>query len=236
MKKNIYISYQRDLDLVALYKEVGSKKFMNLVKESLRVLVRKNYTPVHKLPPEFMLSQFISKEEQKSNDYIRLQICLTSYKDDDIIHLLEHISDNKAGFFIKNALRFYIGPVLCLQGFLDDEFRDNLYHNSKLTQVFSLGSFESEKPVRKPRKQKTSTVRKQKRKETSNIESTLQISETRKNVEQNPVAKITTQTVENTDFPIISSPVNTDIIQENPNNSNMSEEDEMLSLLEGLLG
>lgn len=225
MLKNIYLSYQRDPDLVALYKQVGKKQFMQLLKESLRVLIRSGYVPKYKLPIDFMLQPLTDVTEQ--SEYIRICVSLTSYKDEDIAQMMTHVSERKSGLFIKSALRFYIGPVLCLQGFLDIEFQKYLINTCRFTQVFSFGSMIEENDTKKQKKQrKPRKPRVQKSNTTSN----------KKNkVENSPIPKITEQEKPNQfGFPTMSTPVKAESLNKPDENAN--EEDEMLSLLEGLLG
>lgn len=222
MLKNIYLSYQRDPDLVALYKQVGKKQFMNLLKESLRVIIRRDYTPKYKLPIDFVI--YPLNDISEHTEYIRICVSLTSDKDSDIVQIMAHVSKNRSGLFIKNALRFYIGPVLCLQGFLDIDFQNTLINTCRLTQVFSFGNVENEEKKKKPRKQNRP------RKTKKSLECN------KKNVtENNPIPKITeSENTNNFSFPTMSAPVKADNL--NNSDSNKNEEDEMLSLLEGLLG
>lgn len=207
MRTSIWLSHNRDPDLIALYRKLGKSEFSNVIKDALRIIVRGGSKKGNS-PTGLLL------EAKQDEEDIKINIILTSEKDEDVRELLSHVAARKMGAFIKMAIRFYMGPVTTLSGFMDNHYTASLQENIVPMQVFALGGT-IQSPVKKVRKP---SVKKAK----PHISSTSKPS-----TPQIPLSQ-----------PIVNTiPVTLESIEEEPkkNNSNISEEDEMLALLEGLL-
>lgn len=221
MRSSILLSGKRDPDLIALYKKVGNSEFQNLMKEALRQVLGGGIPVMHKFPDGLILHGSAFEETVKIN------FILTSEKDSDVRELLSHILPGRLGTFIKQCLRFYLGPVTALSGFLDDDFSNILQAKPVPMQVFSIGDFSqknSKSQRKKPVRKKATTPKKP--------------------VTKTPVEAIP-ETKEDVSFtsPIIPKTIITESIpsswDESPQENNITgtgnEEDDMLALLEGLL-
>lgn len=221
MRSSILLSGKRDTDLIALYKKVGKAEFTNLVKDSLRSVVRRSYRLEHPF-------EGCALQGEVSDEIIRVSLVLTSEKDEDVRTLLSHILPGKITAFIKQVLRFYLGPITVLSGYMDSTFSSALQKIEVPVQVFAIGNFDERTPVRKQKPRKPRSIQKPK-------EPSLVISrETEKEEDNN--TKIHTQPIfQNTGImqPFEEKPVS---INNENSTENTSEEDEILALLDGLLG
>lgn len=208
MHKTIILSGKRDPDLVSLYRMVGSKEFTKLMKEALRMAVRPGYKPVTKLPEGFTL------QAPENNEDIRVDLCVTSAKDADVEEVLSHVLPRELGLFAKQAMRFSMGAVSVLQAYLDADFTQKIVHNPLPTQVFSI---EGAVPTKQKRSSATGVRRPKK-----------------PAVCATPVLPPSLPKPETVHAPNVPSFGDTEPAKE-PKPAT-SEEDEMLALLEGLLG
>lgn len=150
----IYLSFKRDPDLIALYRLLGAKQFQRITKEALRTVARPGYKGAS--PSDFLSDGDIAdllykevqtkeKEPQSNSSYIsqdneaadiRINLCVTAKKDEDISKLLSHVKSLKRGMFVKQALRFYMGANAILRCFMDTDYVESD------GVVFSSGSSE----------------------------------------------------------------------------------------------
>jgi hypothetical protein len=138
---------KRDPDLVALYLTLGRKGFVGVCKDALFKLVRVGYVPKFILPPNLRLNC------PKEAEDIKFELCLGAKKDEDIRLLLSKVGDRKFGAFLKIVIRYYLGPVLCLQAFLDTDAEFAEYEQPK--QMFFIGGASAyTAPVRKIKERK----------------------------------------------------------------------------------
>lgn len=215
MRGSIILSGRRDPDLISLYRTVGTQEFSRIIKDALRMAIRGGYVPRTKIPEGATLH----RDPKPVN--VKVDLVITAEGDEDVRVFLSHARKRELGFLVKQAVRFYIGPALTMQAFLDEECQAALQKMAVPVQVFSLGQ--------------TVTVTKTVR--TKNV-----------------VKKDTTKTKETKVIP--ATPVNTENIappsfnlpnptfddtanlapQTETNAGGTNEEDDMLAMLEGLLG
>lgn len=215
MRGSIILSGRRDPDLISLYRTVGTQEFSRIIKDALRMAIRGGYVPRTKIPEGATLH----RDPKPVN--VKVDLVITAEGDEDVRVFLSHARKRELGFLVKQAVRFYIGPALTMQAFLDEECQSALQKMAVPVQVFSLGQ--------------TVTVTKTVR--TKNV-----------------VKKDTTKTKETKVIP--ATPVNTENIappsfnlpnptfddtanlapQTETNAGGTNEEDDMLAMLEGLLG
>lgn len=215
MRGSIILSGRRDPDLISLYRTVGTQEFSRIIKDALRMAIRGGYVPRTKIPEGATLH----RDPKPVN--VKVDLVITAEGDEDVRVFLSHARKRELGFLVKQAVRFYIGPALTMQAFLDEECQAALQKMAVPVQVFSLGQ--------------TVTVTKTVR--TKNV-----------------VKKDTTKTKETKVIPAI--PGNTENMappsfnlpnptfddtanlapQTETNAGGTNEEDDMLAMLEGLLG
>lgn len=215
MRGSIILSGRRDPDLISLYRTVGTQEFSRIIKDALRMAIRGGYVPRTKIPEGATLH----RDPKPVN--VKVDLVITAEGDEDVRVFLSHARKRELGFLVKQAVRFYIGPALTMQAFLDEECQAALQKMAVPVQVFSLGQ--------------TVTVTKTVR--TKDV-----------------VKKDTTKTKEHKVIP--ATPVNTENIappsfnlpnptfddtanlapQTETNAGGTNEEDDMLAMLEGLLG
>lgn len=177
--------------------------------------IRGGYVPRTKIPEGATLH----RDPKPVN--VKVDLVITAEGDEDVRVFLSHARKRELGFLVKQAVRFYIGPALTMQAFLDEECQAALQKMAVPVQVFSLGQ----------------TVTVTKTVHTKNV-----------------VKKDTTKTKETKVIP--ATPVNTENIappsfnlpnptfddtanlapQTETNAGGTNEEDDMLAMLEGLLG
>lgn len=215
MRGSIILSGRRDPDLISLYRTVGTQEFSRIIKDALRMAIRGGYIPRTKIPEGATLH----RDPKPVN--VKVDLVITAEGDEDVRVFLSHARKRELGFLVKQAVRFYIGPALTMQAFLDEECQAALQKMAVPVQVFSLGQ----------------TVTVTKTVHTKNV-----------------VKKDTTKTKETKVIP--APPVNTENIappsfnlpnptfddtanpapQTETNAGGTNEEDDMLAMLEGLLG
>lgn len=235
MRSSIVLSGKRDPDLIALYRKVGNSEFQNLIKDALRMIVYGGYWGTKRIPEGLLL------QGNPEEGNIKLNLIITSEKDEDVRELLSHILPGKMGTFVKQALRFYLGPATVLSGFMDNEFSGKLQANPVPVQIFAIGDIETKR--KKPKKK---TVRNKKTK-VENPTSTNRMKSSAK-TEESFVASsfsqindvvlqkevdIQTKNVSSFEEPIIEKDCQSSCESVCANSGN--EDDEMLALLEGLL-
>lgn len=117
-QRGLYLSPTDDRDLLLLLEHIGGKNFAKAIKESMRCCIRPGYTS------DFLKSLHPSPlwdDEAERKDAVRLSIAFSSQKDEDLRHLLESIKPNKMSGFMKQALRYALGPYYCLGLMLNSE-------------------------------------------------------------------------------------------------------------------
>lgn len=210
MRNCILISNKKDPDLVALYHKVGKKEFANLIKDSLYAITRIGYKGKTKIPEDLLI---------QSNEYedIRFVLTITSQKDKDIEALLLNVKKRRLGQFVKQVLRFYIGPAIVLSGYLENDFIKTFEQKVTPVQVFAIGELKSE-PVVKTIKRKSKPKAKH----------------TVTKSKENYVSPIT---MEQPSFPQFTTEDDSNSINtiEHTNTSVGNDEDDVLAMLEGLL-
>lgn len=215
MRGSIILSGRRDPDLISLYRTVGTQEFSRIIKDALRMAIRGGYVPRTKIPEGATLH----RDPKPVN--VKVDLVITAEGDEDVRVFLSHARKRELGFLVKQAVRFYIGPALTMQAFLDEECQAALQKMAVPVQVFSLG-------------------------QTVTVTKTIRTKDV--------VKKDTTKTKETKVIP--ATPVNTENIappsfnlpnptfddtanlapQTETNAGGTNEEDDMLAMLEGLLG
>lgn len=215
MRGSIILSGRRDPDLISLYRTVGTQEFSRIIKDALRMAIRGGYVPRTKIPEGATLH----RDPKPVN--VKVDLVITAEGDEDVRVFLSHARKRELGFLVKQAVRFYIGPALTMQAFLDEECQSALQKMAVPVQVFSLGQ--------------TVTVTKTVR--TKNV-----VKKDTTKVKENPVVPATPVNTENIAPPSFNLPNPTfdDTAnlapQTETNAGGTNEEDDMLAMLEGLLG
>lgn len=215
MRGSIILSGRRDPDLISLYRTVGTQEFSRIIKDALRMAIRGGYVPRTKIPEGATLH----RDPKPVN--VKVDLVITAEGDEDVRVFLSHARKRELGFLVKQAVRFYIGPALTMQAFLDEECQAALQKMAVPVQVFSLGQ--------------TVTVTKTVR--TKNV-----VKKDTTKVKEIPVIPATPVNTENIAPPSFNLPNPTfdDTAnlapQTETNAGGTNEEDDMLAMLEGLLG
>lgn len=123
----LYLYAGLDSDLLSLYATIGKKDFIQVMKDSLRVLLHPGH--VSKIPIPDELVPYIY--EDKKDYTVFIQTSIKGEVNADIRELLSHVTHREKTSFIKLAMRFYIGPVKTFKSKLDV---DNLI---KTTPIFT---------------------------------------------------------------------------------------------------
>lgn len=215
MRKDILLSVKRDSDLVGLYFAVGVKEFNKYIKDALRSTIRHDY--VGGIHPRHNMS-FELPDDIKS---VKIQISLSSENDEDVRNLMKHIKKGKITAFVKSALRFYLGRCYVLGSYLDDEIK--IAENIQPIQVFSLNGASGETvAIKKRRKTNNHRSNEKKYQNTVNKQIESEISKRQTEDEQKYITNIENKYESYSDY--------------NNTNVNESTGDEVLDLLNGLLG
>ena len=215
MRGSIILSGRRDPDLISLYRTVGSQEFSRIIKDALRMAIRGGYVPRTKIPEGATLH----RDPKPVN--VKVDLVITAEGDEDVRVFLSHARKRELGFLVKQAVRFYIGPALTMQAFLDEECQAALQKMTVPVQVFSLGQ--------------TVTV-------TKTVHTrTVVNKDTTKSKETNsiPATSVNTENIAPPSFNL-PNPTFDDTAnlapQTETNAGGTNEEDDMLTMLEGLLG
>ena len=115
MRGSIILSGRRDPDLISLYRTVGTQEFSRIIKDALRMAIRGGYVPRTKIPEGATLH----RDPKPVN--VKVDLVITAEGDEDVRVFLSHARKRELGFLVKQAVRFYIGPALTMQAFLDEE-------------------------------------------------------------------------------------------------------------------
>lgn len=235
MRKSIVLSGKRDPDLVALYQKVGSAKFSRIMRDSLRMITREGFVSKEKLPSDFTLTAL------ENSETVKVDLCITSEKDQDIEELLSHVRKGELGYFVKHSIRIFVGTAVVLQAFLDSEYTAAIASNPVPVQVFSIGGSASarKEKTRKPR-QKTKVVyvtEKQSQPQQSQEKDAPEPQKTQSQSTAFPTFPTFGNSVVNQSKPVaFEENMLINSTETNQTDSALSEEDEMLAMLEGLLG
>lgn len=138
----LYFSKKYDADLLELYKQIGRKDFIKIMKECLRMLVRPGWDPpilkeLHLYPGSSTLTRAKDEREYSGDgatkdESIPLVVSFSSVKDRDVLELLRRVVKGKLGLFVKNAMRMAIGPYFMLGCMLNGgDDRMNLAYKDK---------------------------------------------------------------------------------------------------------
>lgn len=203
---NIYLSNRYDTDLIELLSYIGKKNFLRLTKASLLALNNPKY--VGNVTNYLIAGTDMPPMEKGC---IRLQLSLMDIQYYFIQELLTHIKDRKQSAFIKQVIRYYLGPIHLLPHFFKEDV--NIQPQQLYTPLVLNGVKNSTpKIVRQVR-----VVTQSQTTEPTPIISTPQ-----------PSMSESTQSLEN---PSVMEPYS----YEEDSTLPMSEEDEILSLLTNML-
>ena len=215
MRGSIILSGRRDPDLISLYRTVGTQEFSRIIKDALRMAIRGGYVPRTKIPEGATLH----RDPKPVN--VKVDLVITAEGDEDVRVFLSHARKRELGFLVKQAVRFYIGPALTMQAFLDEECQAALQKMAVPVQVFSLGQ--------------TVTVTKTVRTKNVVKKDTIKAKE----IPVIPAIPVNTENIAPPSFNL-PNPTFDDTAnlapQTETNAGGTNEEDDMLAMLEGLLG
>lgn len=215
MRGSIILSGRRDPDLISLYRTVGTQEFSRIIKDALRMAIRGGYIPRTKIPEGATLH----RDPKPVN--VKVDLVITAEGDEDVRVFLSHARKRELGFLVKQAVRFYIGPALTMQAFLDEECQAALQKMAVPVQVFSLGQ--------------TVTVTKTVHTKNVVIKDTTKTKETK----VIPATPVNTENIAPPSFNLPNSTFDDTANlapQTETNAGGTNEEDDMLAMLEGLLG
>lgn len=217
MHKAIVLSGIRDPDLVAIYHKIGSREFQRLTKEALRSVVRPGYRKEGHIDVGNL--GFVGKDTS-----IRLDVWITAKKDTDVSEMLSRINDGQLGFFIKQAIRFYLGEDIILRAFLKTEYaetKERIFGSSS-----EFGSAEFAKVADQFMKMMGTLPK-------ANVTS-IDTQKENKTQEKEALKEERTVQIAAPVFPVETDNINLPESQET--NTAQSDDDDVLALLEGLLG
>ena len=222
MRTKIYLSALRDIDLLILLNSVGKKDFGKIVRDALYHVARASYKP--KLDVSQIKINVPS--EIKSTEF---DICMTSMQDEDINFLLSHIRKNCIGLFVKNAIRYYLGPILIIQTLFTEEAL-NIVQSANKVEIIQIGEF-TNKPNKKPKKN-TRHIKKVQKKEVLPSLNTNEFSEP---IMKKPKEVSIPDLVEEL-LPDIPGTQNIVPESPEPNVETKADDDEFLMMLQNMIG
>lgn len=110
----LYLYRQYDSDLILLLNNVGEKSFRNILKDSLRKLIRPYYIPKVDIS-NLSISNNIEIKEPKSI----VTYSIASKKDSDIFELLKSVRNGQKNNFVKMAIRYHLGVTYVMSAMLN---------------------------------------------------------------------------------------------------------------------
>lgn len=110
----LYLYRQYDSDLILLLNNVGEKSFRNILKDSLRKLIRPYYIPKVDIS-KLSISNNIEIKEPKSI----VTYSIASKKDSDIFELLKSVRNGQKNNFVKMAMRYHLGVTYVMSAMLN---------------------------------------------------------------------------------------------------------------------
>lgn len=110
----LYLYRQYDSDLILLLNNVGEKSFRNILKDSLRKLIRPYYIPKVDIS-NLSISNNIEIKEPKSI----VTYSIASKKDSDIFELLKSVRNGQKNNFVKMAMRYHLGVTYVMSAMLN---------------------------------------------------------------------------------------------------------------------
>ena len=213
----IILSPTNDADLVELINRIGVKNFRKLARAALLSLDNTEYIG--------KADEYLKKGKDKPTSY-RFQISLTSEQFSFITNLLSHVKERMHNTFIKQVIRYYLGPTHLLTGFLDGEIK--IPTKQLYTPLILSGVANAAPKVQ--RKYITKTI----------VKEVHPVSQTTETVEPVPVS-VTSEV--QTETPVVNSnePEYLDIYHSEQTNEpeetvTQSDEDDVLAMLTNLIG
>lgn len=117
MRKAIRLSFGREPDLYALYREIGRGTFTSLLKEALRSVLGGGTFRSVQYPPVQIEDYYPEGED----DTVRVEFTFSERKESVLCTVLEEIPKGYFGIYAKEVLRFYLGPSFVLGSILGRE-------------------------------------------------------------------------------------------------------------------
>ncbi len=229
MRKPITLSGKNDPDLMALYERLGKKEFIKMIKDSLRCLVRAGYRNEVNIPISFKDGDGNVLPKADKTKRIQVGLTFSDKKDADVTYLLDQVEKGMGGLFIKQAIRFHVGSLLILPAFLSNGFCENLRTQSPIQVLFAN---EGEIPIGRGyvrRERRIHTEEELPREEKRTIPQKEEKTYPKEEEKKEPSFTLTGIPSFGMEEPKIPK-------DEGIKPSTEDDEDEMLSLLDGLLG
>lgn len=110
----LYLYRQYDSDLILLLNNVGEKSFRNILKDSLRKLIRPYYIPKVDISNLYISNNIEIKEPKSIVTY-----SIASKKDSDIFELLKSVRNGQKNNFVKMAMRYHLGVTYVMSAMLN---------------------------------------------------------------------------------------------------------------------
>lgn len=110
----LYLYRQYDSDLILLLNNVGEKSFRNILKDSLRKLIRPYYIPKVDISNLYISNNIETKEPKSIVTY-----SIASKKDSDIFELLKSVRNGQKNNFVKMAMRYHLGVTYVMSAMLN---------------------------------------------------------------------------------------------------------------------
>ena len=220
---SIYIS-TREADLMDIYHQIGLSKMRTLIKLTLRSLF--NPALVKTAKDFYYQSTGTNNEEIEEHETLIIRLSLNKESDENIRYLLEKLKPRKKSAFIKQVFRYTLGPEIIYPLFL---LSDETILSQNYTHLLfeGLNTNKETKQVRKTKNKRRKTLSKsytkpsvkEVTKYTPELEQITESQHTEKTYSNESYIEDENETTET-----INNPVST------------TEEDDMIALLNNLLG
>lgn len=219
---SIYIS-TREADLMDIYRQIGLSKMRTLIKLTLRSL----FNPaIVKTAKDFYYQNTGSNNEViEDNETLIIRLSLNKESDENIRYLLEKLKPRKKGAFIKQVLRYTLGPEIIYPLFL---LSDETILSQNYTHLLFEGLYTNKET-------KSNNKAKNKHRKTKQKSSTKTfVKEVVKTKPDQIIEKPSTNEETYSKSTYIEDTKGTEEINNTP--ASTTEEDDMIALLNNLLG
>lgn len=218
---SIYIS-TREADLMDIYRQIGLSKMRTLIKLTLRSLF--NPTLIKTAKDFYYQSTGSNNEIIEDNETLIIRLSLNKESDENIRYLLEKLKPRKKSAFIKQVLRYTLGPEIIYPLFL-------LSDETILSQNYTHLLFEG---LNTNKDTKVNKAKKKHRKPKQKSSTKTFEKEIVKPKHDPIINKLSTNEESNSNSTYIEDTKEIEEINNTP--ASATEEDDMIALLNNLLG
>lgn len=218
---SIYIS-TREADLMDIYRQIGLSKMRTLIKLTLRSLF--NPALIKTAKDFYYQSTGSNNEIIEDNETLIIRLSLNKESDENIRYLLEKLKPRKKSAFIKQVLRYTLGPEIIYPLFL-------LSDETILSQNYTHLLFEG---LNTNKDTKVNKAKKKHRKPKQKSSTKTFEKEIVKQKHDPIINKLSTNEETNSNSTYIEDTKEIEEINNTP--ASTTEEDDMIALLNNLLG